>query len=363
MMMPPPPPVPMPRAMTSSLAPSAAAAAGGVTILAPPPAPPQDLSAAGQRATKRQRHAAAPSWLLPPPPLASRVAAPVPADDDTAAPSSSSTNPFGNRACGGGGIIEAVNALGPPLRPDASPRATATVALTRISNGTAKRAWEDVVPGGVSQLVASRRFAACATGGSPLEGGGALVLWSRAGRRLAPPLSLSAPIVHLATDDDDDGDGDDGDELGGGKSTGDGGPQQQRGWRLLAVTADGGVHCWDVRARSLTLRTSLVPLLAVASASAAEAAAAAAASAATSTTTAATAADATAAVAPLSSSSAPPVGLVSARLCRATGAPTVVLSDFSAAVFDMGLGGWARVADGVSSSSANAAASVSLPKR
>ena len=207
------------------------------------------------------------------------------------------------------------------------------------------------VPGGVSQLVASRRFAAAATGGSPLDGGGALLLWSRAGRRLAPPLSLSAPIVHLATDDGDDS----GEDLGGSKTGTEGQgdlqreqQRQQRGWGLLAITADGGVHCWDVRARSLTLRTSLAPLLAVASASAAEAAAAAAAAAAPLTTA---AADASAAVAP-PPSSAPPVGLVSARLCRATGAPTVVLSDFSAAVFDVGLGGWARVADGVSSTAA-----------
>jgi protein HIRA/HIR1 len=347
-MMPPPPPVPR------ALVPSSAAAAGGgaVTILAPPPAPPQDLSAAGQRATKRQRHAASPSWLLPPPPLVSRVAAPVPSDDDNA---SSSAGFLGNLRAGGG-IIEAVNALGPPTRPDAPPRATATVALSRASRGRgARRAWEDVVPGGVSQLVASRRFAAAATGGSPLDGGGALLLWSRAGRRLAPPLSLSAPIVHLATDDG----GDSGEDLGGSK-TGTEGPgdlqreqqRQQRGWGLLAVTADGGVHCWDVRARSLTLRTSLAPLLAVASASAAEAAEAAAAAAAPLTTA---AADASAAVAP-PPSSAPPVGLVSARLCRATGAPTVVLSDFSAAVFDVGLGGWARVADGVSSTAAASAA-------
>jgi len=357
MMMPPPPP--MPRALLAPPS-STAGGGGGVTILAPPPAPPQqDLGS--QRLSKRQRHAAAPSWLLPPPPLASRVAAPVPSDDDErfSSAASSSSNPFATRS---GGIIEAVNALGPPMRPDAPPRATATVALTRVfSNGTApKRAWEDLVPGGVSQLVASRRFAAAATGGSPLEGGGALLLWSRAGRRLAPPLSLSAPIVHLATDDDDD-DGDGGGGSGGGsnksrsKKEQKEQQQQQRGWKLLAITADGGVHCWDVRARSLTLRTSLVPLLAVASASAAGAAAAAAAAAATLTTADAAAA---AAVAPpsTSTSSSTPVGLVSARLCRATGAPTVVLSDFSAAVFDMGLGGWARVADGVSANVSAAAA-------
>ena len=251
-----------------------------------------------------------------------------------------SSNPFA-KIRAGGGIVEAVNALGPPMRPDAPPRATATVALTRVFEWKRKARVGGLGPGGVSQLVASRRFAAAATGGSPLEGGGALLLWSRAGRRLAPPLSLSAPIVHLATDDDDE-------ERQGGRwrRRTEGArararrreqQQQQRGWKLLAITADGGVHCWDVRARSLTLRTSLAPLLAVASASAAEAAAAAAAAAATSTT-AADAAAAAVAPAPSSSSFATPVGLVSARLCRATGAPTVVLSDFSAAVFDMGLG-------------------------
>jgi hypothetical protein len=50
-------------------------------------------------------------------------------------------------------------------------------------------------------------------------------VWSPAGRRLLPPAQLSAPPSALAA----------------------------RGWRLLSLTADGGVKVYDIAERALAL--------------------------------------------------------------------------------------------------------------
>jgi len=233
-------------------APAGAALARPPASLAPPPAPLAAPPASPDRApgAKRPRGAARPApHPVPPAPLLPALAVPLPS------PAGGSSAPAG--------VVDAAN---PRPAPPGAARGAAAVGVSRAG----VRSWDDAVPGAVTALAASAHFVAAATDD------GTLIVWSPAGRRLLPPAQLSAPPSALAA----------------------------RGWRLLSLTADGGVKVYDIAERALALSCSLAPLVARAG-------------------------------------GAP----VSARLSDA-GLPLAILADGTAAAFDPALDAWLRVADG-----------------
>ena len=67
-----------------------------------------------------------------------------------------------------------------------------------------------------------------------LLGPSAVQVYSHGGRRLLPAVQLGSPAAFLACD---------------------------AGWRLLAVTAHGDLHLWDLRAQQCLVEASVRPLL------------------------------------------------------------------------------------------------------
>lgn len=191
--------------------------------------PPRPVAAAAGPATagswlaaalQRDRISLEIGWEVPSP----SGGAPSAANRGPAGGASSMSAGAGYAQIPGGGILAA--GVGDLLVLEAknSPRGGTDLAFFRGST----RAWADSIPGRVVLLAGTARFLAVA-----LESG-ALLIYSRAGRRLVGSILLGGAPAFMSAHGE---------------------------WRLLVAASDGSVALWDWEQQSTVIEASVQPLL------------------------------------------------------------------------------------------------------